>query len=391
MAAPQTIRDSGDLALVMSGGGALAAYQVGLLRHLAERHPGLRVPILTGVSAGAVNAAALAGLPGAFAERVSALERAWCELTPEKVFRVNSLHLLGRALRFGLRLVSGRRRPVSRPRSLLDTQPLREFLRNLFCAPDGTLRCIRDHLASGEVRALAISAASYSSERSVTWVQDRESAPWARGHRVSKRATMTIDHVMASSALPFVFPSVEVDSEWFGDGGMRMTAPFSPAIRLGARRILSISTRYRKPQPPAAPQPYPPPAQIAGMLLSSLFLEHSAADALRVERINELVRRLPPQDRGGLHEVDLLVVHPSIDLGSLANKYEPRLPRTLRFMIHGLGTAESRTNDLLSLLMFQADYLRELIETGRADAQQRADEIAAFLDPQREPVARSGS
>ncbi len=368
----------GELALVMSGGGALAAYQVGLLCHLASHYPQLKVPIVTGVSAGAVNAAALACNEGVFAERVAGLAEAWRSLRVEKVFRVNGLHLFARVLRWGIRLVSGGQHTVARPPSLLDTTPLREFLCGLLCAPDGTLRGIERNLEAGELRALAITASSYGTEQSVTWVQDRNSPPWARAHRISRRAVMTIDHVLASTALPFVFPPVQVDGQWFGDGGIRMTAPFSPAIHLGADRILSISTRFRKPAVQTQHAP-PPPAQIAGVLLNSLFLEQSEADSLRVERINRLVEALPEDRREGLRRVDMLVLHPSVDLAALASEYEPRLPRTLRFLIRGLGTKETRDNDLIALLMFQPDYLTALLRIGQQDAERRMDEIAAFL------------
>lgn len=374
--------DSGGLALVMSGGGAVAAYQVGLLCHLAAHYPRLRVPILTGVSAGAVNAAALACLPGTFAERVDGLAAAWRQLTTERVFRVHSLHLFSRVFRWGLRLVSGRHRPVVRPRSLLDNTPLRDFLCDLFCAPDRTLAGVARNIDAGELRALAITASSYTTEQSVTWVQDRDSMPWRRAHRVSRQARISIDHVMASTALPFIFPAVEVDGEWFGDGGIQMTAPFSPAIHLGCDRILSISTRHQRAT--VQQDSYPPPAQIAGALLNSLFLEHSDADALRVESINRLIEWVPPGERQGLREVRILMLRPSVDLAKLANEYEPRLPRTLRFMIQGLGTKETRNNELLALLMFQKDYLRRLVEIGQRDAEAHMAEIAAFLG---EPAA----
>jgi NTE family protein len=376
-----TPQERGDLAIAMTGGGALAAYQVGLLRHLADHYPDLKVPVLTGFSAGAVNAAALASLEGNFRARVRGLEAAWLELSPEQVYQVNSLHLLSRALRFGVRLLSGRQRPVRRPRSLLDTAPLRAFLSERFCNPDGTLRGIGRNLATGELRALAIMASSYTADRSVTWVQDHGSSPWRRGHRQSRLATLTIDHIMASTALPFVFPAVLVDGEWYGDGGMRLTAPFSPAIRLGGSRILSISNRFRPPDPQGvdgAP-PYPPPAQIAGTMLNSLFLEHTEGDLLQVERINRLIEELPEERRQGLRPVALMVLHPSVDLGRLANDYEPRLPSTLRFLLRGLGTPQTRSNDLLSLLMFQADFIKAVIEIGRQDAERRIDEIADFL------------
>jgi NTE family protein len=373
-------REPGDLGLVLSGGGALAAYQVGLLLHLTERFPDLCAPVITGVSAGAVNAASLAALPGNFAQRVTALEQAWCQLSPDAVYDVNPLHLWSRVLRFGLRLVSGRSKVVDRPRSLLDTAPLRAFLQQLFGGPDGLARGIDANLATGQIRALAITASSYSTGSSVTWVDDRGTQTWRRAHRSSRAVEMTVDHIMASTALPIVFPAIEVDGEWFGDGGMGLTAPFSPAIHLGARRLLCISTRsLTAAAPPPTRPPYPPPAQIAGAVLNSLFLEHSQGDALRVERINQLIAAAPEASRLGLRRVDTLMLHPSVDLGGLATAYEPRLPRTLRFLMRGLGTGEAKGNQLLSLLMFQPDYLRALIDVGRRDAAARGDEIAAFI------------
>jgi len=162
---------------------------------------------------------------------------------------------------------------------------------------------------------------------------------------------------------------------------MRLTAPFSAAIRLGGSRILSISNRFRPgaPKPADGEPPYPPPAQIAGTMLNSLFLEHTEGDALQVERINRLIAELPEERRQGLRPVELMVLHPSVDLGQLANDYEPRLPNTLRFLIRGLGTPQTRSNDLLSMLMFQSDYIKAVIEIGRQDAERRIDEIADFL------------
>jgi NTE family protein len=369
------------LALVLSGGGALAAYQVGVLHYLADRFPRLRAPILTGVSAGAVNTAVLAALPGGFSERVSRLHDAWAELSAESVFRVNSLHLFSRVLRSGIRLLSGKRRPVERPRSLLDTEPLRAFLRELFGREDGALPGIAENLARGEIHAVAITAMSYSTEEPTTWVQSRSPLRRQHPHRVICRTELTVEHVMASAALPFVFPAVQIDGQWYGDGGMELASPFAPAIQLGADRILSISTRYRpRRDGVVSPQPYPPPAQIAGTMLNALFLEHSAVDALRIARINRLIEHVPPPQREDLRRVELLVLSPSVDLCKLADDYEPRLPRALRHLIHGLGTAESRNNELLSLLMFQPDYLRALMEIGRADAAARGEEIAAVVE-----------
>jgi NTE family protein len=180
---------------------------------------------------------------------------------------------------------------------------------------------------------------------------------------------------------------VVLDEEWHGDGGIRESAPLSPAVHLGARRILAISTRHQSGAGAAANTPmidgYPPPAQIAGSLINALFLDLLDADALRLERINELLARAPEDRRDGLQPVQLLLMRPSQDLGALANDYEPRLPRGFRFLTRGLGTRQTRSNDFLSLVMFQPDYLQHLIELGRADAEKRLDELLAFTEPNR--------
>ncbi|MEQ1633157.1 MAG: patatin-like phospholipase family protein, partial [Planctomycetota bacterium] len=353
--------ERGELAIVFSGGGASAAYQVGFLCHIAERHPNLKARILTGVSAGAVNAAVLAGLPGTFAERVSGLQKAWSTLQPESVYRSSGLQLMSRAMRYGLRLVSGRQKPVKRPQSLLDTAPLRAFLQGIVGLPDGRIAGIREKIQSGELLGVAMSASSYYSGRSVTWLSEQSANAWTGPHRETRPVPLCIEHVMASTALPLLFPAIPIDGEWFGDGSIGFTSPFSPAIHLGASRILAISTRRASPS--SAPKhlgPYPPPAQIAGAMLNALFFEHSHSDALRLHRINELLSALPPGKEKGLRQVQLLVLDPVSDLGALANKFEPRLPRTLRFLTRGLGTGEDRGGELLSLLMFQGEFLSAL-------------------------------
>jgi NTE family protein len=189
---------------------------------------------------------------------------------------------------------------------------------------------------------------------------------------------------MASAALPFFFPAIEVDGAWYGDGGIRLAAPLSPAVHLGARRIIAISTRYGRSREEAdwpAMVGYPPPAQVAGVLLNAIFLDLLDSDALHLQQINQLVACLPESQRAGLRHIELLVLRPTQDLGRLANLYEPELPSAFRFLTRGLGTRETRSNDLLSLFMFQRNYLRQLIDMGEADAARRADEIRRFLEP----------
>lgn len=376
-----------DFALVLSGGGARAAYQVGFLAWLAGRFPDLRLPILTGVSAGAINAAYLASRNEPLAERLKNLTGMWEGLETSDVFDVHASGLLAKVARSGLSLLSGGY-ALRRRGGLVDFQPLARTLDRVLLAEDGGfLSGIERNLASGELRAVAITAASYTSGRSVTFVQGNDVSLWERAHRTSREVRLRTEHVLASSALPIFFPAVEIEGRWYGDGGMRLTAPLSPAVHLGARRILAISTRHvpsaKEVEERERPDEAPQLAQIAGNLLNTIFLDQFDADALRMERINQLLETVPEERRGELHPIELLVLRPSRDLGQLANEYEARLPKAFRFLTRGAGTKRARSNDLLSLVMFQHDYLAHLIALGRADAEARAGEIERFLLPAR--------
>jgi len=373
----------------MGGGGARAAYQVGVLRGLARHRPDFSIQILTGVSAGAINTAHLANHLGTMRQAVEELAGLWERLRMEDVFRVDPASLGLTGVRWLGQLLSGGRGRSSRVQGLVDTQPLREFLTEATFAVDGEFRGIRANLERGRLRAVALSASSYTTGQSITWVQGRNIREWERPMRRARQTELTVDHVMASAALPLFFPAVQVGDQWFGDGGIRLTAPLSPAVHLGASRILAISTRY-EPGRVEADQPavrgYPPPAQVAGVLMNAVFLDLLDQDALRMERLNHLLRHVPPESRDGLRPVELLILRPSTDLGKLANQFEPRIPRTIRFLSRGLGTRPSRGSDFLSLILFQPDYLTALIQQGEADAEARMDEILAFVDRGEEGV-----
>lgn len=373
----------GDLAIVMGGGGARAAYQVGVVRYLAARFPDLDVPIVTGVSAGAINAAHLAAHHGTFEQAADELVHLWSDLTPERVFRTDLRSLWGHVLRWVRQLASGGggSSPVQ---GLVDTHPLREYLTEALHAVGGELTGIRYNLRTGRLKAAALSTTNYSTGQSVMWVQGRDIREWERPNRRARKAVLSIDHVMASAALPIVFPAVRLGPHWFGDGGIRLTAPLSPALHLGAGRILAISTRRRRTQPEAdaaTVRGYPPPAQVAGVLLNAVFLDSLEQDGQLLDRINELVRQLPPDSRKGLKPVRLVTIRPSVDLGRLANRYEAALPKGFRFLTRGLGTRQTEAPDFLSLVMFQPDYLAELIRIGEADAKARRRELATLLAP----------
>ncbi len=371
----------GELALVMSGGGARAAYQVGALRWLAKRLPVAQVPILTGVSAGAINAAFLGVHEGTFEERVGKLCELWSELSVESVFRVGALGLFSHLVDSALALVSGGHRKPKH-HGMVDTSPLGAFLERTLLAEKGELTGIARNIERGVVRSVAITAASYTTGRAVTFVQGRDVEPWERADRVCRTSLLRVEHVMGSAALPIFFPAVRIENGYYGDGGMRLTAPLSPAVHLGAERILAISTRHVPDLGETrmhALKGYPPPAQIFGDVMSAIFLDQFDGDALRLQRINQLLENTPPEKREGLRRVELMLLRPSRDLGRLANDYEARLPRTFRFLTRGLGTRETRSNDLISLVMFQSDYLKRLVQLGEEDAAERAREIEAFV------------
>lgn len=371
-----------DLGVVMGGGGARAAYQVGVLRFMARRFPELCVPYITGVSAGAINAALLASHHGTFIQAVDELNQLWGHLTIEDVFRVDTRTLLKNGFRWLRQLASGGIGTTDPVKSLVDTQPLRQYLSEVLHAVDGELTGIRYNLEHGCLRAVALSTSSYSTGQSVTWVQGSEIKEWERPQRTARKTTLGVEHVMASAALPLFFPAIQIGEAWYGDGGVRLTAPLSPALHLGARRILAISTRYERPNRSTVPTDvhgYPPPAQVVGALTNAIFLDLLDHDAMRLERLNRLLEFVPREEREGLAPVRLLTLRPSRDLGRLAGEYEAKLPKAFRFLTRGLGTKQTRSPDFLSLILFQPDYLRALMEIGEEDAENRGPEIDDFL------------
>ena len=373
-----------DLAIVLDGGGARAAYQVGLLRWLARRYPDLRIPLITGVSAGAINAAYLAAHRGTFSEAVEELVEVWTRLSVPDVFRVDSRSLVGNLSSWGLRLVGGGRAVRPPTRGLVDTAPLRDTLRHAYDLDErGVLTGIAKNLEDDRLVALAIVTSSYTTGRTVAWVQGRAIQHWERPFRHSTQADITIEHVMASGALPLLFPAVQLGDAWYGDGGIRLVTPFSPAIHLGARRILALSTRYARSLPGSAvPQVtgYPPPVQIAGQLLSAIFLDDHDRDALALQRINGLLAGRPDGAVPGLRHIDLVLIRPSRDLAKLAGQYEPHLPKLFRHLMRGTGTRETTTPDVLSLVTFDSNYLKALVEIGEADAEARAGAIETLIE-----------
>ncbi len=374
---------SARLAVVLSGGGARAAYQVGTLRFLARERPDLEVPILTGVSAGGINAAFLAAHPGPLSHAIEALAELWSSLEMRHVFRTSMPSLASQVARWLARLSSGGSPLAPEIRGMVDTAPLRRLLTRALDATPGGLPGLRARVESGALKACALTAINYATGQTVTFVEGCDLEMWQRPNRISVAARLNVEHVMASSALPLFFPAVQIGDAWYGDGGVRLSAPLSPALHLGADRILAVSTRYRRSRSEAdrhATRGYPPPAQILSVLLNSIFLDVIDQDHDRLEKMNRLIDALPPERRAGLRKIDVVLLRPSRDLGRLAGEFEPDLPRAFRFLSRGLGTRETASPDLLSLVLFDPRYLTQLIQIGEADAAAHGDELLALVD-----------
>lgn len=373
----------GDLALVLSGGGARGAYQAGVLRGLARRLPHLRFSIVTGVSAGAINATFMAAHPGSPAEAASDLCDLWMGLQVENIFRVDSGSLARYFTHWAARLASGSVADAADVAALVDTRPLYETIRHASATVDGEYIGIEHNLERGRLKACALTALNYTTGQTVTWVQGHNVPSWHQTRHRSVHSRICVDHVMASSSLPLFFPAVRLGDTWYGDGGIRLSTPLVPALRLGADRILAISPHY-EPSSAEAEKPksqgYPPPAQILGHLVDAVFLDVLDEDVRRLQALNSLLAKLPSEERGGLRHVDTRIIRPSQSLGELAAKYEPRLPGGFRHLVRSLGTRETNTSAFLSMVMFQPDYLTRLIEIGEADGEARAEEMRGLVE-----------
>jgi NTE family protein len=367
--------------LLMVGGGARAAYQAGVLRSLAKSFPTLNFPILTGVSAGAINAASLANAADDFPHAVERTVAYWESITIDQVFR-SELHAPGLdMLKWLYRMAAGRVHHLEPLRGMVDTSPLRHFLRNGLSTPDGILHGVQANLKTGRLSALGITTDKYPSGRSTTWIQGNNLQPWHKAERCGRLTTLTVEHIMASTALPLVFPAVHLDDGWYGDGGMRLTAPLSPMVHLGAEKILAISTLVgpRGFETNPADQSYPPPAAVLSVLLDSVFLDMLDGDAMKMQQLNQLIAVNPQSKEFGLRHVDVFVMRPSVDLGALAREFESELPKLLRRVLRSMGGTETKHSDAIATLLFQPRYIQKLIEIGERDGQRRRDELATFF------------
>ena len=369
---------------MLPGGGARGAFQAGVLKALAELMPkGASNPfsVLSGTSAGALNTVVLAGKARRFRFAVAELERVWGNFRCHQVFRTDNLTMLKSSLHWLSSIILGGFL-VGTPKSLLDNAPLRALLSRNVRFPR-----IQSAIDDGYLDAIAVTAAGYATARSTSFFQAASSqSDWARTRRIGVRGDLNLDHLMASIAVPMIFPPVQINGEYFGDGAMRQATPLSPAIHLGADRILVIGIRDEtadKPPSPDRRQSFPSFAQIAGYMLDTLFMDGLYSDLERMTRINQLIDSVKPEHRNGslssLRAIDTMLIVPSEDLRVIAHKHRKKLPFAIRTLMRGISGRRASENRLLSFLLFEEAYTRELIDLGYHDAMKVKDPLLDFV------------
>ncbi|MBY0474016.1 MAG: patatin-like phospholipase family protein [Nitrosomonas sp.] len=372
--------------LVLTGGGARAAYQVGVLRAIAEMLPDKSrnpFPVICGTSAGAINAASIAVAANNFAEGVAQLEDVWSNFHVNQIYRSDLVGVMHNTLRCMLSLVSseyGQHNPIS----LLDNAPLETLLSSRF-----SFRAIQHCIRSGSLHALGLTAWGYTSGQSVTFYQAaREVRPWKRAQRLGVPVEIGVEHLMASSSIPFIFPAVKLNREFFGDGSMRQMAPISPALHLGADKVLIIGVRKPVTNEPkrTSTTSYPPFAQIAGHALNSIFVDSLDVDLERLLRINETLKLIPhevfKEKNISLRPVEAMMIAPSEGINVIAQKYAFTLPWIMRSLYRAIGAMGPNGSTLLSYVLFEVPFCRHLIELGYNDTLQQKDELLKFIGVQ---------
>ncbi|MGA3125382.1 MAG: patatin-like phospholipase family protein [Candidatus Korobacteraceae bacterium] len=378
------------LGLVMTGGGARGAYQAGVLKRIGEikrvRARGNPFPIIGAASAGAINGVALAAGSNNFSLTTAILARLWSNLRPSDIFRCDVFSQAANSVAWILDLSFGAILGGGSAHSLLDAKPLRRFLnRHLHCEQ------IEVNIKQGHLYALAISATNYTSGKSYIFIQGKKGHPmWSRSRRVTLAMPITVDHVCASAAIPLVFQPIRLKTSegtaFYGDGCVRLQQPLSPAIRLGANKIVAIGVRCEnlEHQEDTGGREYPSIAQVIGVLLNAMFLDHLPTDVEHLERLNQLLTAGDISQSGiegyeRMRPLRSLIITPSVNLSELAKQHAKDMPYLIQYFVKSLGRDVASCSDLISYLLFTSQYTNALIEIGYSDASQRIEEIEQFL------------
>jgi NTE family protein len=370
--------------LILPGGGARNAYQAGVLKAIADMLPedvDNPFPVICGTSSGALNAVLLASSATRFREGVDRLYGVWANFHVGKVFKTDTWTAVKSGLRWSLTFLSVGL--VKRqPKSVLDNTPLRHLLESHI-----RFARIQQAIDAGNLDAVSITASGYTSGMSVTFFQAKDDlSPWKRTRRIGQPTELTLNHLMASSAIPVLFPAVKLRNEYFGDGSMRQTAPLSPALHLGANRLLIIGVRNPRPDKPPEDDrriPFPSFGQITGYIFDTLFMDSLDADIERLRRINHTItetrdKRVKYHDTS-LRQIDYLVISPSMDIREIVERYVGNFPRSIRFLLKGIGALAREGRPLMSYLMFDAPYCKELMELGYEDGMAARKEVMHLL------------
>ena len=368
------------IGLVLPGGGARAAYQVGVLKAISELIPDSNpFSIISGTSAGAINASLLASRSQSLKEAVEVLSGVWCNFKTNKVYRTETTVMLKSIFQWLLTVSSGGVL-AKNPKSLLDNSPLRQLLEDTI-----NLEGIKNNIDKGNLDAFAITAASYSSKKSVTFFQSEEDdIDWERFLRVGVKNDILIDHLMASIALPLIFPAVKINNEYFGDGAMRQATPLSPAIRLGADKLLIINTDSKSPNNQLTDnQIYPSIGEVGGYMLDALFTGGLLSDLERLDRINQIIENSGNNSvqtsNKKMKHLDYCVISPSKDIKKIAKEHYKDVPYSVKLLMKGLGLKNREESELLSFLLFESSFTSSLIQLGFEDGMTNQSEIKAIV------------
>jgi NTE family protein len=368
--------------LVLTGGGARAAYQVGVLSAITKfvpRNHGIPFPILSGTSAGAINATSLACYASCFHLGVKKLEWMWKNLKTNQIYHSDAFRVFSHLSKGVLGSFQADYANKS-ARSLLNNDPLRDLL-NLVI----DFKRIDTNLLKGYLSAISVTASSYTSGDSISFYQSEHTiSPWFRAKRHGEPSQINSEHLMASAAIPMVFPSIRLKNEHFGDGSVHQISPLSPAIHLGAERLFIVGVEQPKePAHSVENNPHPPGmATVAGHLLDSIFTDSLQSDIERMQRINETLSYISDQNKKeneGLKNIDCLLLNPSHDFNAMALEYFDELPISIRLLLRSIGVTSDSESSIVSYLLFEKNYCKQLIKLGFEDAMEKETEIKAFL------------